>query len=420
MKLIELTISNFEKFSANHALKNYCQTANYAKVMGEQGYSYDYIGFVDETDNIIAASLILIKKINTFSKYAYAPKGFLIDYYNEELLKNFLNEIKKHYKNKGVIFIKINPEIMIGQLNQSKNFSTSYNNNVKLIDNLKELGFKRRRELKPLEFIFPKINAYIPLKNFKIDKLKPETKKMLDKYVEYGLSIEIAQSKEINQLYDFIKENINTSIDYFRNLINIFNNANEPNVDLLFLKIDYEKCLVKTQEEYNKELNHNNECNEKIQENNSEDNLNEKMESDRNLLKIKNDIIEATEGLKKNKFKYIAGAILVKYQNRISIIASGKDKNFEKFNPELYLYYGIIEKYKNQFEYLDLNGLASDYNESSPYYHFNEQKLKLNPSIYEYIGEFDFIIDELKFKKIQGTGFMSEEFKPQYKIKEDQ
>ena len=37
MKVIELTIKDFEDFADNHPLRNYCQSSKYAKVMGEKG-----------------------------------------------------------------------------------------------------------------------------------------------------------------------------------------------------------------------------------------------------------------------------------------------------------------------------------------------------------------------------------------------
>ena len=109
MKIIELTISDFEKFVDNHPLRNYAQTSKYAKVMGEKGYLYDYIGYTDDSNNLVAASLILTKKIGAFEKFAYAPKGFLINYYDENLLKMFILDISKYYKDKGFAFINRNP-----------------------------------------------------------------------------------------------------------------------------------------------------------------------------------------------------------------------------------------------------------------------------------------------------------------------
>lgn len=418
MKLVELSIREFENFAYNHPLRSYAQTVNYAKVMGEMGFSYDYIGYKDDIDNIIAASLILTKKLR-FNKYAYAPKGFLVDYYNTDLLKEFVKEVVQYYDKKGCAFIKINPEIIIGEINSKRNFAANYNQNVKIIDDLKSMGFKRRREIKPLDFIFPRISPYINLKTFDINSLDDDVKDTLDTGTKSGLVLEEAFNKDINMLFDYIKDNTNMSINFFRNVVNIFQGNTGPNAELLLLKIDYEACLVEMQRAYDRELEHNNECNEKIQSDNSDAMLNEKMQSDRDLISIKASVVQATNNLKKQKYEYIAAALVIKFENRVSIVAAGADNKFISFNPMIYLYYSLTERFKNDYDFLDLNGLANSYSDLSPFYRYNKDKIDLNPDIYEFIGEFDYIIDNNKFKRIQSAGLLSEEFLPSYKINEE-
>ena len=96
MKLKNLSIFEFDDYSFNHPLGSYHQSSSYALFMAEQGYDYDLLGLVDEEGNILAASLILIKKLGMFNRYGYAPKGFLIDYYDKPLLKEFTRLILKY------------------------------------------------------------------------------------------------------------------------------------------------------------------------------------------------------------------------------------------------------------------------------------------------------------------------------------
>lgn len=418
MRLVELSIREFENFAYNHPLRSYTQTVNFAKLMGEMGYSYDYIGYKDDMDNIVAGSLVLTKKIK-FGKYAYAPKGFLVDYYNGSLFKDFFNEVVSYYNKKGCAFIKINPEIIIGELNPDRSFAANYNQNVRIIDDLKSLGFKRRREIKPLDFIFPRISPYINLKTYNRGSLSDEVKEILNTSASSGLILEDATNKDVSLLYNYIKDTTTKSINYYRNILNIFTGNTGANADLLFMKIDYEACLIQTQRAYEKELDHNNECNEKIQSDNSPAVLEEKMESDRNLILIKQQVVQATNNLKKHKYEYIAAALIVRFENRISIVASGYDSKFIAFNPMFYMYESIIERYKNDYDFLDLNGLANSFSETSPYYKFNESKIGMKPDVYEFIGEFDYIIDEGKFRRIQSAGLLSEEFKPSFKLESE-
>ena len=117
MHLKELTIAEFDAFAKTSPLGSYHQSSNYALLMAESNYDYELIGYVDELGIIKAAALILIKKITISLKFGYSPKGFLIDYFDYDLLKNFTIALKKYY-NKKLAFIKINPEIAIGEINK--------------------------------------------------------------------------------------------------------------------------------------------------------------------------------------------------------------------------------------------------------------------------------------------------------------
>ena len=400
MKLVELAIHDFDNFAASHPLRNYCQNSAYAKFMGEQGYQYDYIGYQDEiTNEIVAASLILYKRIGSFAKYAYAPKGFLIDYYNTSLMNEFIEAMIQRYISRGIVFLKINPEIIIGELNAEKNFAGEYNQNVKIIDDLKSLKFKRRREIIPFEFLAPRISPYINLKKFNPEDLEEDFKNTLELSKKKGLKIENATAKEVGIYYNFIKDYTTQPINYYRNLLNIF--APIDKADLVLVKIDHKDFLLNVRENYDIESERNNEFNRLIQEDASEENLNLKMESDKLLLQLKNDIVEATEGLKHEEDEYVAGAIIIKHLNRISILLSGFNKKFATTYPLHYLYGELIERYKNDYDYIDLNGITSDFSTTSPHYDMNIFKLGFKPDIYEFIGEFDIILNETNFKKLQ-------------------
>ena len=110
-----------------------------------------------------------------------------------------------------------------------------------------------------------------------------------------------------------------------------------------------------------------------------------------------------------------------------NLIFRGFKKDRKKNNKGYYEWYkGSYRKtddttyaFKNDYDFLDLNGLANSYSDLSPFYRYNKDKIDLNPDIYEFIGEFDYIIDNNKFKRIQSAGLLSEEFLPSYKINEE-
>lgn len=406
MYIKELTINEFTNYQKSHSLSSYHQTINYGILMAENTHDYDLIGYVDDNNTIYGASLIIIKKIGKYL-YGYAPKGFLIDYSNEYLLKKFTDDIKNYYKRKGLVFIKINPEIAIGEIN-TKTFQVTYNQNNNITNILINCGYKKLKDNLYFESMLPRFNGFIKTKDFNINNVDKNTKNKIKKAIRKGLVFEKAEKKDLDIFYNFIKHKKEKSINEYKDFYTVFEKDNA--VDLFLVKIDYNRFLINSQQAYEEELVKNNYYNELLIKSNNPKLINKKMNSDKTLLSYKNDILEATKGLQDNINHYIAGALVVKHNNKASIVMSGYDQAFKRFAPNYFLHYSIINYYLNNYDYIDLNGMTGDFTDNNPYNGLNRFKLGFNPKVYEFIGEFDLIIDELLYKTLLKSGFLAKEF----------
>lgn len=412
MKIVELTNQQFDEYAKTHPLTNYCQTSKYALVMADMGYNYDYIGFVDENNEIHAASLILTKKITASVKYGYAPKGFLINYNDKALLEDFLNQLRKYYKNKNFVFIKFNPEIKIGETNKKNDYIVSYNGNVRLIDDLKALNVKRRFELEEFELIQPKFNCILNFNSYNYLQIHRSFRKRIRKGIAKGVFLELGGPKDIDVLYNFMKNKTTKPISYFRNMYNTF--AKDNAADLILLKVDNSKYLNYIMEQCELEELRNEKLNEIVGEDPSTKNLNSKIDSDNKLQYYKNENNVALAAKKKNDIDIIAAALVIKHYNKVSIVASGFGSEFKKLSPNHILHYAIIERYKDYFSLCDFGGISGNFEQTSAYYGLNQFKLKFNTGIYEYIGEFDLTCSDRLFKKLIKTSFIEDEFSKKY------
>lgn len=409
MKIVELSNTTFDEYARMHPLSSYCQASKYALVMTDYGYSYDYIGMVDDENKIHAATLVLTKRIKDNIKYGYSPKGFLINFYDNDILKTFLKLLTDYYKKQDFIFIKFNPEIIIGETTLKNNLVMNYNGNVRIIDDLKAYNVKRRLELKEFNLMMPKFNAYIDLKNFSIMQIDRNFRKKIKRGIERGMYLTVGNAKEVDVLYNFTKNKSKRPIAYFRNMFNVFSRDNS--IDLVFVKIDFQKYLNNIRKLYDDEQIINDNWTRLLQQNPGERRyVNKKMNSDRKAESLKAKIIYATNELKKHAEVTVAAALVVKHRNRVSIIASGYDQNYKKENPNHMLHYLIIERYKQFFSFCDIGGVTGTFDETSKYQGLNNFKTKFNGKIYEYIGEFDLICSERVFKKLIKTSFVEDEF----------
>lgn len=405
MRIKELTIQAFELFTQNSPLRNYMQTEEYARLMGENNYNYDYLGLVDENNVVLACSLIVIKKISFNYSYGYAPKGFLLNYYDESLVNMFVNKLKEYYSKKNIVFIKINPEIVVGEINP-ETYELKSNPNLDLKRKLEKFGFKKLKDNLYFESVEPRFNAYIDLKNSKREDFSKVTRNKVRNSKRKGLYLTKGSEDDLEKFYELL--DANQSLNYYKSLYNLFNKKNR--VDLLLVKVNYEEFIKSSQALYESEQNNNSLLNEILHRSTRKEDLNKKMASDSKLCSIKNDIIAATDGLKNNNNCLVAVALIIKYDNRVHVIKSGFDKKYASLNANYFLYDQIIEMYKKDYDYLDINGISGDFTKNSPYRGLNRFKLGFNPHIYEYIGEFDLIFNNQAYKYLLSRGKLAHEF----------
>jgi len=406
MRIAEITAQQFDEYSKYNPLTSYCQTSKYALIMTNYGYSYDYIAYLDDENHIRAASLILTKRLQGRNHYGYAPKGFLVNYLDRELTKNFINDLRKFYKRQDFVLIKFNPEVILGSTDQKHNYQMVYKGNVTVVDDLKRMNAKRRLELQEFDLIEPRMTAFINLKSYNLNNISRQFRKKIRKAFTRGLRLTVGDAKDIDILYNMMKGKTKKPISYFRDFYNVFSKDNS--IDLVFIQVDYQQYLARSREIYDAELEKNDRLNMDFMKNPKV--YSQKVNSDKRLQAYKEDVIRATEGLKRNPSAIIAGALVIKHYNRITIFASGYDEKYKKLQPNHFLYHAIFERYKPYFDLCDMNGLSGDFSEKSEYYGLNHFKLKFNPSVLEYIGEFDLICNEFTFNKLIKTSFIEDEF----------
>ena len=410
MKIVELTKEQFESFSNTHPLRSHYQTFYYGQLMSEYYFDYNLLGYVDNKGSIKAASLIVTKKITSMHKYAYAPKGLLIDYNDANLVKAFTRDLKRYLKRKKVFMLKINPDIIIGEARKENGYKTVYNVNVEITEMLKSFGYLKLKNNLYFESQFPRFNSIIHYDKYKgLNSLAKNVRNKINKSERRGLSLQHGTVDDIEKFYEFVKEKRTRGIEYYRDYYNLFNK--ESQIELFLIRVDYEKYLTTAQKRYNDEVALNEKFNAEMQSAPNEKLLARKMQSDRDLASYKNDILKASKNINNENSFVVAGAMVIKYLNRAYILISGYDQNFKFLSPNYYLHYQIIEHYRSLgFEYIDLNGMTGDFSKENPYYGLNKFKLGFNDLVYEYIGEFDLIIRKRVYNDLNNSATLAKEF----------
>ena len=407
MYIREITVNEFNDYLNNFPGSNFHQTLNYATFKSDQGYEYELIGY-GTADKLYAVALVLVKLINGYL-YAYIPEGPLMNYNNPGIIADFTDSLIKYYKKDGITFIKINPQIVIGEISEKNHYQVKYNDNLNLIDTFTKCGYTKLNDNMYFESILPRMNVIIDLDNFTFNNLKKNTKNKIRKGLRRGLTLEKGNINELNILNEFVQKKKKKDDFYYKDYYNSF--KRDDSIDLFLLSIDYQNYYNSTKKVFEKELASNEALALKVQDKPIEKNINKKINSDKNLLIYKNDLTYSSKGLNNENKTYVAAALVIKHKDKVTLAIYGYGQKYKAYAPNYYLIYAIANYYKGTYKYFDLNGITADFSQNSPYYGLNKFKLSFKPHIYETIGEFDLIINPRIYNKLIKKDLLSKEFK---------
>jgi len=395
MYMRELTTEEFNKFTDKFPYSSIYQTSEYGFIMNNQNYESMFLGLIDGNE-IVAASLILIEKINIF-KYAYAPQGFLIDYNNELLVEEFTIKIKEFLGKMKIIAIKINPMIIRSYYNDNLNTTTIDNDFEQKFNFLTQLGYYHLGFNNLFESFKPRYNAIIDL-NKPITSLFLELNKNLKSKItnadKNGVRIIKAREDELDYLYDQVKYKYPRDKKYFMDVLNFF--SKREMIDYYYAKLDTNVYLINLQKKYQKQIDLCTKINNKLFNNVGKNNkkiINKKIYEENKLNELKNELIFATKLLKEFPNGIVIATMLItKYKEEIYIYMDGYNKEFKKLNAKHLMTWKLIEKYsKENFKTFNLGGMINPNINNDKYKGLNEFKLNFNATCIEYIGDLELV-----------------------------
>ena len=396
MYIKELTNDEFNRFTDSFNYFSIYQTLEYGLLMNTQNYSSIFIGLIDESNKIVGASLVLIEKIGIF-KYAYAPKGFLIDYNNKELVENFTKLIKEYFNKKKIMAIKINPMIIKSSYDYRTNTANINPNFEEQLEFLKSLGYYHLGYNNLFESFKPRYDAIIDLnkpittlfgnmnKNFK-NKIKSADKN--------GVRIIRGNESELDYLYNQVKNKYPRDKKYFENVLYYFKKRNM--IDYYYAKLDTNQYLINVQKRYQKQMETCNKLNGKLFKNAGKNNnklIDNKIYEENKLNELKNELIFATKLLKENPEGILLASMLIaKYKDEVYILIDGYNRDFKKINAKHLMTWKLIEKYsKEKYKRFNLGGMTNPNIKNEKYKGLNEFKLSFNARCVEYVGDLELI-----------------------------
>ena len=405
MKLERLSKEEFKKYADKSPQISFHQTQEWANLKKENGWEAYYLGLKDE-DKVKAVSLILSKELPIIKKKMfYAPRGFLIDYNDKDLLKEWTTKLKEFAKKEKAIFVKIDPYVEYQERDNNGQIVENGRNNFSSHENLVSLGYKHFGFNTMQDTLQPRwmhvIDTDRSLEEINKD-MESKTRQILRKNERSGITTreiekdELHLFKEIMQKTSDRREFIDRPFSYYESM---WNNLHDSGIlKILVGEIDFDLFEKNTTDELNehkealKDRKYKYE-NGLLKMNEKKYNSNNKQDEEQ-IARLEKDLEKIKEYKEKLGHKKLLGGIMfLTYGNEVLSLLGGTLDDVMQFKSAYTIHYaGVKDAQEKGYKRYNFYGITGDFNESNPLYGLYLFKKSFGGYVVELLGEYDLVI----------------------------
>ncbi len=404
MKFEILTEKEFQEFSRTKYQEqaSFFQTVETARLRNRYGSKIHYVG-VKEKKKLIAATMLTETTTFCGKKTFYAPRGFLLDYQNQELLSFFTKHLKEYLKDKNPLQIKLDPNVIYRIRKNDGSIDENDMPNEEAIHHLKKCGYHHYGFNTDFIYTQSRWNVRLVLEK-DYEELKKgfskSTRKNIESTYKKGVRIRKGTKKDLASMEEILIKTAERkhfearSLEYYQNMQDCLKDL----MNIYIAYLDGKVYVESTKELLQEEKNHYQEILEKMKHDMIGSKLsNQKETSEKRIQKLETELEEAKKFQKENpKGKDIG--VLISIQSGLEYITlySGILAEYKKFTPKYLMYDAHIrDAYEKKIPYVNFYGISGNFNTDDPDYGMFEFKRGFGGNVVELIGEFSYPLSPL-------------------------
>ena len=375
---IGISAQEHDDFVKKSSQTNLLQSASWAKV--KDNWDNERIGFY-KNDQLVASASILIKPLPLGMTMLYIPRGPIMDYQNQELLQFVLTSLKQFAKTKKALFIKFDPSLFLVQAQIGED-RKEQQETLDVIQNLQKAGAIWVGRTESLDdTIQPRFQASIYKDNFSEELLSKSTRQAIRTARNKGIQVQFGGKELLDDFSALMKKTENRKSihlrgkDYYQKLLDTY-----PEHSYITLaSIDLNERLESLQAQKAKAEKEASKFTEKTKPGKIENNKQEQK-------RLQEEMDFLAEKMTQGAITVpLSGTLVLEYGTTSENIYAGMDEEYRRYQPAILTWY---ETAKHAFErganWQNMGGVENDLD--GGLYHF---KSKFNPTIEEFVGEFN-------------------------------
>ncbi len=382
----------YENYVSNHQQVHFMHSWYWGEVQKNKSFKPYYVA-MKKDDEIVATALLLEKKVLKNYGYMYIPRGFVLDYNDNQVVKAFTTYIKTFVSKKKNFFYRIDPPVKLQCIDENGN-RTEGADNHQLVEYLKSLGYTHLGFNKDFEGSQPRYTFRLDANremNEVFSGYHATTRKVLNKGNQYELDIFKGDVSNIKDFYVTMestgndKNIIQSSMAYYKQFYEILNKKNMS--DLYVVKVNIEHLTNM----YDQLIS---EYNTKIEQTTKKNVINDLKNKVTKLHKELNEVKAIEE-----KELVLSSIITAKYNGYVWTVHGGNNSKLKYLNANYLIYNQIIEDATNDgAAVIDFFGTTGNPVKENSLYGIHLFKKRLGGEYTEFIGQFDYPTNKLLYR----------------------
>lgn len=382
MRFKEITEDEYRKFWEKSDQRTFLSAPEIAHLR-KDGRTFFFGAF--EGKKMVAGALVRGTR-RRFGKYDYyAPRGFLGDFENKDLVAFFVEKLKAELKKRNGCIFRMDPNVMLKIRDIDGNEVLDNKDNTAVVEHLKSLGFKRSKHIDDVSQVVWEF--VLPVKGKTRDELFEDfgvhTKKRIKQALEFKIETKDLKKEELGDFFAILEDTAGRKKfgirdrEYFDKMYDEFSKRKE--VQFVSAILNPKRAISKLEKELKKE--------EQIKPKNAQE---KKSHVDRiKTLNAKMKKIREMFG-EEDKDYTLASGMFMLVKPEILYFCGGNAGKYMKFDGQYVLQWEMIGRAINEgFERYNFYGIPENINEHPKNYGVYAYKRGFSGHVEEFIGEYE-------------------------------
>lgn len=374
----QLDTQEHDAFVSSHELCNLLQSSKWGLV--KENWKRSIVG-VKEQGKLVASCMILIKPLPLGFSMFYIPRGPVLDYANVELIAYLLKELKRYARRHHCLFITFDPAVHCNDYTIKEANENHYEHIDAMIQLLQKQGAVFKGFTKQIDdTIQPRYHANVYACDDFESTLSKSCKKALStvqkKMIEV-LPYHIDGVEDFAKVMHCTEERKNIHLrdqEYFKRLLEIYGD----DAVIYLAKLPLAKLYEDTRKRYEQTVKELEACPENAKK--------KRFTLEELHASLSRELRELKENLQRDgEVAVVSGALCVKFGPTAEILYAGMDDRYKRYMaPYASFYKCMTWSFEHGCKWSNMGGI-----EGSLKGGLTKFKANYNPTINEFIGEFD-------------------------------